>query len=251
MNQFLTRTIFTSLILILFTFCVEKKLPTEKSLSFELIRSAKIKLPQPSGLDLSFHKHAFWVVSDENSMVYKLDFNFNIIHSFKVNGIDLEGIAVVNENSLAVVLERSREIVLLDTLGSELKRVKIDLTGDVNSGLEGITYDSVNEVFYVINEKKPGLLIELDKDFNELKRTRLKIADDYSGIFYDKSKDVLWILSDESGKILITDKSGNLIEDYKTNLRQAEGICLDIENNKLFVVSDPDAEIFEFSIRKN
>ncbi|MFO7525001.1 MAG: SdiA-regulated domain-containing protein [Ignavibacteriaceae bacterium] len=248
MKQFLTLNFLVGLILILFNSCQERKLPDSSKIKFESVRTNKLQLPEPSGLDLTFDKKGFWTVSDENSTVYRLDMDGNILRSFKVKGIDLEGITIVNENTIAVVLERSREIVLLDTLGKEIKRRKLDLPGELNSGIEGITYDSVNKKFYIVNEKSPGLLIELDSELNELNRTELKLAKDYSGIFYENHEDVLWILSDESQKIMITDKSGKLIEEYNTKIVQAEGITLDYENNRCYIVSDNKEELYEYKI---
>lgn len=248
MKKYFTPVLYLCMISILFFACKEKKLPEQKSLNFELVRTISLKVQEPSGLDLTFNRDGFWTVSDENSKVYLLDPAGNVLRSFKVNGIDLEGVAVVNENTIAVVLERSREIVLLDTLGNEIGRKKLNLAGESNSGLEGITYDVLNNKYYLINEKSPGLLIKLDKELNEQSRTELKLAKDYSGIFYEKNENVLWILSDESQKIIITDNSGNLIEEYSTKIVQAEGITLDYEKNRCYIVSDNKEELYEYRI---
>lgn len=228
--------------------CKESESTENRKLGFESVRTIKLNLPDPSGIDLSFNNDGFWTVSDKNSTVYRLDKDGNTLRSFKVKGDDLEGITVVNKNKIAVVLERSREIILLDTLGKELTRRKLNLKGDLNSGLEGITFDSINKRFFVLNEKSPGLLIELDEHLNEIKRTALNLAKDYSGIFYEEKENVLWIISDESQRILITDVSGNLIEEYKTKIIQAEGITLDYENSKLYIVSDVNRELYEYKI---
>lgn len=245
MNKYFSEILVICFISILFISCIGKRSPEVKKNVLESVRKVKLEVPEPSGLDLTFKKDGFWTVSDENSRVYRLDNNGKVMHSFKINGVDIEGIAVVNENAIAVVLERSREIILLDTLGREINRKKLDLKGDLNSGLEGITYDSLNKKFYLINEKSPGLLIEVDDNFNELKRTRLKFAKDYSGIFYEKNEDVFWIVSDESQKIFVIDKSGNILEEYGTTIVQAEGISLDYENNMIYFVSDNKEELYE------
>ena len=104
-----------------------------------------------------YDEKGFWIVSDENSKVYLIDSWGKEIKSFKVNGNDLEGITVVDDSTLAVVLERSREVVILDTSGKELKRTSLDLEGELNSGLEGITYDPKEKKFYLLNEKKPQI----------------------------------------------------------------------------------------------
>lgn len=231
--------------------CNGKVKSDDKSYTFDHVRTIKLKVPEPSGLDVTYNGDGFWTVSDENSTVYRLDPDGNILRSFKVKGVDLEGITVVDKNVIAVVLERTREVVILDTLGKEIKRKKLNLSGDLNSGPEGITYDRKQKRFYIVNEKSPGLLVELDRDLNELNKRELNLARDYSGIFYEVNKDVLWILSDESKKILITDKSGNLIEQYSIIIEQAEGIALAYDNDRLFIVSDKKEELYEYRIIRN
>lgn len=231
--------------------CIKKSGNEQAESNFKIVRTIKLQIQEPSGLDLSFFNDGFWTVSDENSKVYRLDVNGNILHSFNVNGIDIEGVAVIDTNIIAVVLERSREILLLDTLGTEISRKKLKLKGDANSGLEGISYDKENKIFYVVNEKSPGLLIVLDNDLNEIERIKLDLAKDYSSVFYEENEDVLWILSDESQKIMIADKSGKLIEEYKSSIVQAEGIALDYKNNKIFVVSDYKEELYEIKITRS
>ncbi|MBE0570325.1 MAG: SdiA-regulated domain-containing protein, partial [Ignavibacteriaceae bacterium] len=83
--------------------------------------------------------------------VYLIDSWGRVVISFKINGEDLEGITVIDDSTLAVVLERTREVVILDTSGLELKRAKLDLEGELNNGLEGISYDP---------EEKKNLCIE-------------------------------------------------------------------------------------------
>lgn len=226
--------------------CSEKQEENEKTLSYSI--TEEIPVPEPSGLDISFDEQGFWTISDENSKVYLLDSWGNRVKSFKVKGEDLEGITVIDDSTIAVVLERSNEIVVLNTEGNELKRAAIDLKSEFNSGLEGITYDHHRKTFYLLNEKKPQLLIALDENFAELKRDTLSFAKDVSGIFYDDTDSTLWILSDESKRIFKTDLSGNPIESYKINITQPEGITLNKARTKLYIVSDKTEKIYVFNL---
>ena len=226
--------------------CSEKQEEKEKSLSYSI--AEEIPVPEPSGLDISFDEQGFWTVSDENSKVYLLDRWGNRVKSFKVTGEDLEGITVIDDSTIAVVLERTNEIVVLDTEGNELKRVAVDLKSEYNSGLEGITYDHHRKTYYLLNEKKPQLLIALDENFAELKRDTLTFAEDVSGIFYDDTDSTLWILSDESKRIFKTDLSGNPMEEYKINITQPEGIAFNRSRTKLFIVSDKTEKIYVFNL---
>ena len=230
------------------TFCTkDKNENTVKTLSFTI--AEKIPVPEPSGLALSSDERNFWVVSDENSKVYLIDSWGRVVKSFQVIGEDLEGIAVMNNSALAVVLERSREIVVLDTSGTEIKRAALELEGESNSGLEGITYDPAEKKFYILNEKKPRLLVTLDKNLSELKRDTLNFAKDVSGIYFDSSKKILWILSDESQRIFKTDLSGNPLEEFKIKVTQPEGITLNKAGTKLYLVSDKTSTLYVYNLQ--
>jgi len=245
----MSKTIYLSILLLamLFSFC--SKSNTEKSvktLSFSV--AEKIPVPEPSGLDLAFDETGFWIVSDQNSNVYLIDSWGKVVKSFKVNGEDLEGITVIDDSTIALVLERTREVVILDTSGLELKRAKLDLEGELNNGLEGISYDPEEKKFFVLNEKKPRLLLTLGENLNEIKRDTLNFAKDVSGIFFDAVDKNLWILSDESQRIFKTDLSGNPIEEFKIKITQPEGITLNNARTKLFVVSDKTENLYVFNL---
>ena len=246
----MTKLSYLSVLLIatLCTFCSkdlnEKK---EKTLTFSV--AEKIPITEPSGLDLSFDERGFWIVSDQNSKVYLIDSWGRVVKSFKVDGESLEGITVIDERTLAVVLERTREVVILDTSGLELKRRKLNLKGELNSGLEGITYDPAERKFYLLNEKQPRLLVTIDEDLSELKRDTLNFAKDVSGIFFDSSKKILWILSDESQKIVQTDLRGNPIQEFKIKVTQPEGITINKARTKLYLVSDKTGTLYVFNLQ--
>jgi uncharacterized protein YjiK len=230
------------------TFCTkDKNENTVKTLSFSI--AEKIPVPEPSGLALSSDERNFWVVSDENSKVYLIDSWGRLVKNFKVNGEDLEGITVVDDSTLAIVLERAREVVILDTSGREIKRAALGLEGELNNGLEGITYDPVRKKFYVLNEKKPRLLLTLDEKLNELNRDTLSFSKDVSGIYFDTIDTTLWILSDESQSIYKTDLSGNVIEQFKIKITQPEGITLNKARTKLYIVSDKTESLYVFNLK--
>ena len=241
LSVFLTLTITASS-------CSEKKEEIDKTLTYSI--AEEIPVPEPSGLDISYDEKGFWVVSDENSKVYLLDSWGNKINSFKVKGEDLEGITVIDDTTLAVVLERTNEVVIVNTSGDELKRIALDLKGEFNSGLEGITYDRNEKKFYVLNEKKPQLLLVLDENLAELSRDTLNFAIDVSGIFFDDTDSTLWILSDESQRIYKTDLAGNPIKEYKIKVAQPEGIVLNKARTKLYLVSDKTENLYVFELEQ-
>jgi uncharacterized protein YjiK len=236
------------LILTLISGCkTDKSDNTVKNLQFS--SAEEIPVPEPSGLDLTYDETGFWIVSDENSTVYLIDSWGKEVKKFKVDGYDLEGITVIDEASLAVVLERSREVVILDTAGTELRKVKLELAGELNSGLEGITYNPEQKMFYLLNEKDPILLLTLDENLNELSRDTLSFSKDASGIYFDSADNKLWILSDESQMIVKTDLSGNeVFQKYKITIKQSEGLTLNKDGTRLYIVSDVNNSLYVFNL---
>ncbi|MBK7227584.1 MAG: SdiA-regulated domain-containing protein [Ignavibacteriales bacterium] len=223
-----------------------KESPLPKELILQ--KMTPIKVPEPSALTLSFDGKYFWSVCDENSKVYRLTKNGTVTNSFIIDGEDLEGITVIDVNRLAVILERSREVVIIDTLGNEVSHKGFNLEGNLNEGLEGISYDSKNKIYYLLNEKNPGLLIKADSSFNELSRKVITFADDYSDIFYAIDDNTLWILSDESKRVFQTDLNGNKLKEFFIEVDQPEGLVVDYKNKLIYVVSDKKEELYEFKL---
>ncbi len=62
----------------------------------------------------------------------------------------------------------------------------LNIKGKPNKGLEGITYNPQNNSFFVVNEKKPGLLLEIDSKGKTINKNELKFASDYSGLFFNQ-----------------------------------------------------------------
>lgn len=235
------------LVLTAFTACVKdnEEKPVDK---ITLLGRYDIPVIEPSGLTLTSDQNGFWTVSDEDSSLYELDSYGKIIKRIKVAGFDLEGVTVIDDSTLAVVLERTREVVILDTAGTEMKRVKINIEGELNSGLEGITYNESTKHFYIVNEKDPPLLIELDGDYNEVRRDTIRFAADVSGIFYDKNDSLLWILSDEDQMVVKTDMELNIITKFKISILQPEGIAVNNKGDRMYIVSDIEEMLSVYKI---
>jgi uncharacterized protein YjiK len=230
-----------------FFHCNEKSQPSKVQLTY--IGAYAISVPEPSGLDLTHEEDGFWTVSDETSTIYKLDADGNVVKTLKIDGIDFEGITVIDDTTLAIVLEREREVVTLNTSGNEINRVKLPFEGEPNSGLEGITYNPNDGRFYILNEKNPSLLIELNDKFEVLNVDTLNLSKDVSGIYLDVENNVLWMLSDENQIIIKTDLRGNLIEKVNMSIVQPEGITIDKKGRRLYIVSDNRETLYVFEFR--
>lgn len=238
-----------STLIVTFLFGCNKVEDPGAKINIGYLKAYDIPVPEPSGLDLTYSEKGFWTVSDENSTIYKLDNWGKIEKSLKVKGVDLEGVSCIDEKTLAVVLERGREIVIVDTSGNESKRISVNITGELNNGLEGITYDPVNKKFFVLNEKNPCLLLIFDENLNELSRDTLTFIKDASGIHFDAKNKFLWILSDESHCVTKCDLKGSPLQKYYISIAQPEGLTIDAEGKKMYIVSDINSSLYVFSLK--
>lgn len=236
----------TALFLITIISCKEKEQPPIKPLTY--IGAYAISVPEPSGLVMTQDNKGFWTVSDETSTIYRLDNEGNVVQTIIVEGFDFEAITLIDDTTLVILQERTREMVFLDTSGTELKRIKLDLEGELNSGPEGIAFNPKNRHFYILNEKKPSLFVELDEQLNIIRKDTLKFCKDVSGLYFDEKNQILWMLSDESQLVIKTDLNGKLLEKIEITIPQPEGITLSEDGRNLYIVSDNKETLYVFKV---
>ncbi|MDX1799253.1 MAG: SdiA-regulated domain-containing protein, partial [Candidatus Lokiarchaeia archaeon] len=173
-----------------------------------------------------------------------------IIRQIRIDVNDLEGICVVSESLLAVVSEETNELLIVDYSGKVSERYSVILDGDINYGLEGVTYNNNLHQFYLVKEKSPSLLLDIDSNFKSLTKKTLNFSKDLSGIEYDSIENILWILSDESQTISKCDLTGNVLQSFHFNVSKPEGIAIDYETNLIYIVSDSQQKLFIYKIPK-
>jgi uncharacterized protein YjiK len=242
MNNLILNIFILFLPLYFLTGCDKVKLETAGTL--KPLKTFSLKISEPSGVALN--KGKLWIVSDRKNTIYQTDLEGNEISTIKMKIADMEGITFVDDSFLAIVKEVSREIILIDLEGNEISRTSLQIDGNKNSGLEGITYNPINEHFYILNEKDPVLLIETDKNLKEISRKKINNVKDLSGISYSQKDNCLWLLSDEDRKIIKASLQGEFISEYKIDVNQPEGIAIDDENNLIYVVSDKEEKLYVF-----
>ena len=217
------------------------------------VKETELVLPisEPSGLSFSIDGKSLLTVSDQTGKIYRISFEGVLLETLQYNGTDPEGITVnANTEEILIAEERSRNIISTGMQGNTIKKYHLDIEeNEVNSGLEGITYNSGNNHIYLLNEKKPGLLLELDEKYTLIKKTKLDFASDYSGIFYDIREDVLWIVSDQSKTINKCKTNGTLIKSYRLTERKAEGIVVNSEKKIIYVVFDKSNKLKIFKYK--
>ncbi len=200
-------------------------------------------------MSLGRNNQSLWVVSDApDNEIYEISLQGTILQKLPFNGDDLEGIVFDSLNNvLWVVEERKQEIVKVGLDGSELFRTKINITSSDAGGLEGISIDAANDI-WLVNEKEPGLLISLLKNFSINNRIVLEFAQDYSGLSYSTQSDHLWIVSDESNLLVQYDLENKVLVKYNLWMKKVEGVAVDETNQLIYIVSESEQKLYTFKL---
>ncbi len=192
-----------------------------------------------------------FIVSDNTNKVYETDLQGNVIRELAYVGSDLEGVTFYEDNQIvAVAEERKRQIVFLDySDGVEQERFDIATGGNTdNKGLEGISYNTNNSAYYIVNEDVPGELIVWNKQFGNISTTELHFASDYSAIYVDTKNALLWIVSDESQALYKCDYNANVLKEYTLPYTKFEGIVVDTDQQLVYLVNDKSFKLFIFKL---
>lgn len=245
-SKFFILLFFLSLLLIR---CKKDETENNNSIpSLILISSYSLQVSEPSGLSLAFSENELYTVSDYTDSIYKISLTGEILKTLSYKGSNIEGITVnPADSTIWIIEENSGEVVKTDINGNEIERFLVYVSQIVNKGLEGITYNPVNSHFYLVSEQSPSWLIEWSPVTGIIDKYNLTFADDYSGIFYDNSDDVLWIVSDESQSLNKCTLTGKLLQTYTFLVKKAEGVVVDTNSNKIYIVCDEEGKLFVFN----
>lgn len=206
-----------------------------------------LDIPEPSGLSFGRDYKTLWVVSDApDNRIYNISLTGETIQRLNFKGDDLEGISYDSlSNTLWIVEERRIEMVNVSLNSTVLARKSIALTNETNFGLEGIVIVNA-ENFWVTNEKNPGALFFLDKDFQITNQKTITQMKDYSGLSYNNKTSDLWVVSDESALLARWNQSDGTITRFSVPIEKAEGVAIDPINNLIYIVSDRSQKLYVF-----
>jgi uncharacterized protein YjiK len=200
-------------------------------------------LSEPSGIVYNSVTHSLFVVSDTLSKIFEIDFNGNLSRQITINANDIEGITLSKNSDTIYVVEESDNLVSsFLTTGSKITSFKKDVSTNSSNGLEGIAIDN-NYNLYLVNEKLPKYLMTIRNGI-EADRSEITSVDDLSDVCYDPSLDCLWIISDESKKIIKLSKSGSIISEWFLPFSKGEGITF--VQDKMYIVRDSDSKLYVF-----
>jgi len=214
-----------------------------------LISQYPVDIPGISDLSKFKNGNEFLTVSDTLGKVYVISFTGDVLRTLNYAGDDLEGVTYVPiDSTIFVVEEKNKEIVKLDTNGNEILRFPFEVNNIFKKhGPEGISFNPANEHLYVVNEKFPSLLIEMTISGEVVDSNELTFAIDYSAVYYDPLDSSLWILSEESQILAKCDLSGNLVKKYRTGINKGEGLVVDSEHARIYIISEQISVVYVFS----
>lgn len=204
-----------------------------------------LTISEPSAVAYNSINNSLMIVSDGHPEIFEVKFDGTLISTISTTCSDLEGIALSkNCDTIYVTQEKKKLVTVLDLNGNILYSFSVNVAVSDNSALEGISFNKNNNHLYVINEKEPIMVLEF---FNSTEVSR-KVVDkttDISDIFYEESTNSIWIISDESQKILKYTAGGEFIKEWKIPFTKGEGLT--IVDGKMYVVNDSNSKLYVFN----
>ncbi|HEY1075491.1 MAG TPA: SdiA-regulated domain-containing protein, partial [Fontimonas sp.] len=209
-----------------------------------------------------------FVIGDEGTAIVELTRGGVLVGSmaFATPLDDTEGIAWIDDNQFVVSEERTRTIKRLEYTGGTtlaagaISAVKIGTTID-NIGIEGISYDPLDDGYVMVKEKDPLGLFFTEIDFGagtasngspttidstNLFNPALAGVTDFSDIYAlsnvlpPVAQDVedLLVVGQENGVLLKMDRSGNIRSRLNVGIpAQHEGVAAD-ENGIIYMANE-------------
>ena len=243
---------------------------------------------EPSALAADPGTGEFWSLSDDGPRLFKLDARgATTIEPIAFDGLnDPEGIAFDSGSGRLLALSEADATIFVVSLEAPetmthhaiLDMVNVDLLLSALDGKpdrlspEGIAFDPAEGSIYVVNERRPRVLIKIAPDLRTILSVEALTAEqgyrsgatsdhhlDVSGLAHDPFRRALWIASD-TGECIFFKKFPNdtavrvdLVwkEDGETRqVQNAEGVALDALGDQLFVVSDDgkNSRLFVYEI---
>lgn len=238
---------------------------------------------EASGLSLAKNGTKLWSVGDENDFrMYKMELNGDAVSDdtatagtgvTPISNPSFEGVTygppppgITDDHFIYLVDESTNSIVPVN-YGTAKYRKPVPLSGmtnyssttvkcgtetvaqalnapSENKGLEGIVWNPDLATFFVIQEKDPGLMIQISSDLKTIlacKVLSFNTGGDYSDIAYDSNRKKYWIVSDEAQSVSLYDWStGTTVQGSPFSLTYdgGEGVAYDPSTDQLYICTD-------------
>ncbi len=235
-------SIITIVIVVTSISCSTNPQPLEK---FKLIEKRTVPARELSGLTLAADSILF-SVSDHTGKVYKLNTHGELIDSFKISDNDFEGITTLPDNRIALVEEKLMQIITITHSGIITNVINSNLSSEINNGFEGITYLPSDSTLLIANEKNPVAIYKFTLTGELISSREFVNSADISGLFYQESKNILWILSEESNKIMKCNLDLEVLDEFVIPDDKIEGIA--VSGNNIYLISDDSHRFYHYEI---
>jgi len=228
----------------------EQSSPQNQMIKLQIAEEYPLAVKEPSGLCLAWNADEFLTLSDNSNTLFRVDNKGNVLEEFPFVGRDIEGISYQEAGKIIwVVDEKESTLYKLNKRGILQNEYPLSYgSHPSNKGLEGITVNTNNNHIFMLNEASPGLLLEYSRG-EIIKTVSLDFAKDYSGIFFDKENNFLWIVSDESKGIYKCNLNGKLLQSYQHDIDKVEGIVVGSDMNEFWVCSDSQNTLYKLIIK--
>ena len=208
-----------------------------------------------SGICLAPDGSGFIAASDRGG-VYRVSFSgvssTLYVENPGISGLDCEGVTLdPATGDIYFVLERSGQMVcrLSAPEYSEYEVLATINEGSFNSGLEAITWMG-DGTLMVGNQANPCLLLRISAtDGSIVSRTEITTGiTDISDLCYDSVRNALWIPDSEAKTINLCDLQGKVLKSYSMSfIDNGEGLCVDRDNQCIWVSDDTSSKIYKIS----
>ncbi|MDX2463474.1 MAG: SdiA-regulated domain-containing protein [Porticoccus sp.] len=227
-----------------------------------------------SGLTFNTDTGTLFAIINNPEQLIELNTQGKVLRTIALKGFeDTEGLAYLGNQQFAIIEERKRAIIIVSitpratTLELASQRsIALPVSSANNNGFEGITTDPSSGRLYIVNEKSPRQLIQVDGFTTNQPNLSISMPldlehkpmgnKDFSGIYFNAEFQTLLLLSDESKLLTEVDLNGQINSQLRLkaghagltkSIPQAEGITLDNEG-ALYILSEPNL-LYRFDIK--
>ncbi len=219
-----------------------------------------------SGLTYNPETDSLFAVTNNPEQLFEISLDGRILRTISLHGFeDTEDVTYLGNGQLAILEERRRTIVIIDlpldtnslTLAHQ-RQLRMPGEGAENNGFEGLTINPLTKQLYIVNEKNPRQLWQVDGFADNTGSISISNPvdleqktygnTDLSGVFFDTHSDNLLLLSHESKQLTSINMLGQVSSQLRLkrgyaglteDIAQPEGITID-SHNTLHILGEPN-----------
>lgn len=225
-----------------------------------------------SGVAYSPVTRTIFCIKNSTNAIYEFSETGTWLRTITTTGfLDCEGICWMYDDKFAVSDEDTSQITIVTITPGTASLTKAggttvdtglgNLDAGTGGGFEGLTYDPENHKFYVVKERQTAVPTSNGMAVYEVLMSGLArqifsapvklagVATDLADVFYDAHSRHLFLLSQESERIIETDLSGTV---FRTStlpapMTQPEGLTFSADRSTMWVVGEPN-EMRRFTV---